>query len=95
MLSSRLAIWMLKGDVVKVYLEAGPDVRAARIVKREGGDLAEKAAYTAERDRLDRERYLKLYGIDNDDYSFADLIIDTGCLDIDAVAGRIVDFVSK
>jgi cytidylate kinase len=30
-----------------------------------------------ERDRQDHERYLRIYNINNDDYSFADLIIDT------------------
>lgn len=76
-LASRLAIWMLKEADLKVYLNASPEVRAARIFNREGGSLEEVAAFTAERDKKDHERYLRIYGIDTDDYSFADLIIDT------------------
>ncbi|MDR1108330.1 MAG: cytidylate kinase family protein [Spirochaetaceae bacterium] len=76
-LGSRLAIWMLAEADLKIYLSARAAVRAARIVLREGGSPEAVAAFTEERDRQDRERYLRIYHIDNDDYSFADLIIDT------------------
>ena len=76
-LGSRLAIWMLKEADLKVYLHACPKVRAGRIVKREGGSLDEIAAFTAERDRQDHDRYLRIYNIDTDDCNFVDLYIDT------------------
>jgi len=76
-LGSRLAIWMLEEADLKVYLTAGARIRAQRIVNREGGDLEEVAAFTAERDRHDHDRYLRLYNIDTNNYSFANLIIDT------------------
>ncbi|MCL2721716.1 MAG: AAA family ATPase [Treponema sp.] len=76
-LGSRLAIWMLKEADLKVYLDATPKTRAARIVNREGGNLDEIAAFTADRDRQDHGRYLRIYNIDTDDYSFADLVIET------------------
>jgi cytidylate kinase len=76
-LGSRLAIWLLVEADLKVYLRATPETRARRIMEREGGSLASVAAFTAERDRQDHERYLSIYNIDNDDYAFADLVIDT------------------
>ncbi|MDC7223061.1 MAG: AAA family ATPase [Spirochaetales bacterium] len=76
-LGSRLAIWMLKDADLKVFLTASPEVRASRILKREGGDLQEQMDKTAARDKRDHERYLKLYNLNNDDYAFADLIINT------------------
>lgn len=76
-LGSRLAVWMLSEADLKVYLTASLDERARRIQQREGGDIAEVKRRTQERDRLDRERYLRLYNIDNDDTSAADLVIDT------------------
>ena len=76
-LGSRLAIWMLKEADLKVYLTASPEVRAGRIHYREGGDRAHQMERTALRDKRDHERYLKLYNLDNDDYHFADLIINT------------------
>jgi cytidylate kinase len=94
-LGSRLAIWMLKEAGFKVYLRAKPETRAARIVKREGGSLEEVAAFTAERDRQDRERYLRIYQIDNDLYDFADLVIDTDDLDPAQIAALIVEGVRK
>jgi len=76
-LGSRLAIWVLKDADLKVYLEASLDERAVRIRKREGGEPEHQRTATKERDARDHARYLKLYGIDNDEYSFADMIIQT------------------
>lgn len=89
-LGSRLAIWMLKEADVKVYLYAEAEIRARRIVNREGGQLDEVAAFTDKRDRQDRARYLSLYHIDTDDYSFADLIINTGKLTPEEIVDLIV-----
>jgi len=90
-LGSRLAIWMLKEADLKVYLTASAQTRAQRIVNREGGNLDEVAAFTAERDRQDHGRYLQLYNIDTDNYDFADLIIETG----DITPQQIVDLIVK
>lgn len=76
-LGSRLAIWMLKQADLKVYLTASPTERARRIQQREGGSIEDVLAKTRERDHRDRNRYLKLYNIDNDDTSQADLVINT------------------
>jgi cytidylate kinase len=75
-LGSRLAIWMLKEADLKVYLNAHPYIRAQRIVNRESGNLDEVAAFTAQRDKQDHDRYLRIYNIDTDNYNFADLVID-------------------
>jgi cytidylate kinase len=90
-LGSRLAIWMLKEADLKVYLRAKPLTRAQRILKREGGDLKAVAAFTEERDKQDRERYIRIYQIDNDDYHFADLCIDTDEIEPLAIAGLIIE----
>ena len=76
-LGSRLAIWLLKEADLKVYLYASSDVRAKRVLEREGGNLQEIKDFTAMRDAEDSRRYKKLYNIDNNDYQFADLVIDT------------------
>ena len=89
-LGSRLAIWMLEEADLKVYLEASPQVRVRRIIKREGGVFDEVAAFTAERDRQDHGRYLRIYNIDNDDYSFAHLIVNTDIHTPDEIVDMIV-----
>ena len=76
-LGSRLAIWMLKEADLKVYLYASDETRAKRIFNREGGDLQAIKDFTAMRDREDTGRYKDFYGIDNNDYQFVDIIIDT------------------
>jgi cytidylate kinase len=89
-LGSRLAIWLLRDHAFTVYLDAQPEIRAARIAMREGYTHADSLARMLARDKRDRERYLRLYDWDVDDHSFARLIIDTGSLDPKAVAERIV-----
>ena len=77
-LGSRLAVWVLREEAnLKVFLDASEEERARRIQKREGGTLAQKLKETRIRDQNDHERYLKLYGIDNNDYGFCDIIVDT------------------
>ncbi len=88
-LGSRLAIWLLPDADLKVYLTASLPVRSERIARREGKSVEQAMAETVERDRLDRARYLALYGIDNDQYDFADLVIDTEAHDEYTVAGLI------
>ncbi|MDR2246533.1 MAG: cytidylate kinase family protein [Treponema sp.] len=90
-LGSRLAIWMLKDADLKVFLTASPDIRVKRILNREGGDPAMVAAFTEDRDKQDRERYIKNYNIDNDKYDFADLIIKTD----DLAPAAIVDIIVR
>ena len=94
-LGSRLAIWMLGDADLKVYLTAKPEIRAARIVKREGGNFEEVAAFTRDRDRQDHSRYLRIYNIDNYNNDFADLFIDTDHLDPDQIAQLIIEAAEK
>lgn len=89
-LGSRLAIWVLKDADLKVYLEASLESRARRIMKREGGSLEEQLEATRQRDSRDRDRYLRLYQIDNDEYAFADMIINTDTSTQHEVADMII-----
>jgi cytidylate kinase len=94
-LGSRLAIWMLEEADLKVYLTASAKIRAERIVKREGGNLNEVAAFTDERDRQDHSRYLRIYNIDNDNYQFTHLVIDTDYNDPVAIVQMILTEAEK
>ena len=94
-LGSRLAIWMLKEADLKVYLYASPEVRAERILNREGGDLQQIKDFTSMRDEEDSRRYKKLYNIDNNDYSFADLVIDTAKYNPEQIVDLIVEELKK
>ena len=90
-LSSRLAVWLLR-DVAdfKVYLDFPLDVRAERIYNREGGSLEEKREETRERDSENERRYKRIYGIDMRDFpSFCDLTIKDYNLSAKEVAEEI------
>ncbi len=76
-LGSRLAIWNMKDADLKVYLTASDEERARRITSREGGDMQAQLEKTRARDAKDTARYKRIYGIDNNDVSVADLVIDT------------------
>ncbi|GHU31441.1 cytidylate kinase [Spirochaetia bacterium] len=89
-LGSRLAIWMLPEADLKIYLRAAAETRVRRIVNREGGDFDTVAAVTAERDRQDRERYQRIYGIDNDEYEFA-WVIDVDSINPKEITRQIVE----
>ncbi|GMO66187.1 MAG: AAA family ATPase [Treponemataceae bacterium] len=88
-LGSRLAIWMLPEANLKVYLEASAEVRAQRIFAREGGSIEDIKSFTALRDSEDTMRYKKLYNIDNTDYAFADMVIDTAKYSAEEIATMI------
>jgi CMP/dCMP kinase len=94
-LGSRLAIWVLKDADLKVYLKASPETRAARIVQREGGSVEEKMEETHRRDSRDNARYKKIYGIENEKYDFADLIVDADSNDQYEIADIIVSKVES
>ena len=94
-LGSRLAIWMLKDADLKVFLTAPPEIRASRIFSREGGTLLSQTAKTSARDERDHLRYKKLYEINNDDFSFVNLIIDTSNYDAQGVANLIIEKVKN
>jgi cytidylate kinase len=89
-IGSRLAMWLLPDAVLRLYLAGSLEVRAARIHAREGDNLAEKLAFTRERDISDHTRYLQIYGIDNDDLSSADMMINTELWKPEAIADIVV-----
>jgi len=94
-LGSRLAIWMLTEADLKVFLTAQAETRAKRIQGREGESLADVMEFTASRDKQDHERYLRIYNINNDDYSFADLVIDTDDISPEEIVGLIIAELDK
>ncbi|MDX9826570.1 MAG: cytidylate kinase family protein [Spirochaetia bacterium] len=89
-IGSRLAMWLLADADLRVYLKASPQVRVDRIFFREGGDRTEIARFTAARDIDDQRRYKEIYGIDTEDLSCANLVIDTELWEAEAIADLIV-----
>jgi len=76
-----LAGWMAGENAdLKFYLFAADDVRVARIARRDKCSLEEARKETFLRERLERRRFKRFYGIDIDDLSIYDLVLNTGVL---------------
>jgi cytidylate kinase len=89
---SRLAAWLVNADL-RVWLQASLEERAKRIFRREvdKGLTYESVLYrTLQRDEQNRKRYLRLYGIDSNDRSDFDIIINTEKLTAEQVSSLIV-----
>ncbi|QFP41566.1 AAA family ATPase [Borrelia miyamotoi] len=77
-LASRLAIWFSKNADLRIYLYAKIEIRAERIINREGGMYSDILRSTFNRDSNDSRRYLSVYNINIDNYlDVADFIVDT------------------
>ena len=73
----RISAWVIGGWAdAKVYVVCPLQIKAPRIAKREGTTLDEARRKLEERDGADARRYKKMYGIDLNDLSIYDFIID-------------------
>jgi cytidylate kinase len=94
-LGSRLSVWMLKDADLKVFLTGTIEKRAARIASRENLTVDQAIAETRIRDERDRQRYIKLYNIDINNFDFVDLIINTEEGDQNYVAAKVIEAAKK
>lgn len=79
-LESRLSAYMLTRNGIpafKIYLDASPAVRMSRVGIREGFTAEEVEAETLERQKSEAKRYMMYYGIDIEDRTVYDLVINT------------------
>jgi cytidylate kinase len=77
--------WLLD-DGFKIWLEASPQVRAKRVVNRDGISIEEAVEALKEKDEKTREIYKSLYGFDlGHDLSPFDLVLVTDELDTEEV----------
>jgi predicted cytidylate kinase len=91
---SRLAGWIAHNEglaAVIVWIDCDPQLRAQRVAAREGVSIERALADNEERQRVERGRYLALYGVDLADLSIYDLVLDSGELRPSQLADWIVD----
>ncbi|MEM4348126.1 MAG: cytidylate kinase family protein [Candidatus Anstonellaceae archaeon] len=72
-----LGPWMIKDADLKIWLNASAAARAQRIAQRDGMTSEEAQQHISQRDESNRQRYLRIYGIDIYDHSGFDLVINT------------------
>ncbi len=92
-IDGKLTVRMLKGlDDLSVWLKAPRNVRAQRYAKRDDIPTATAAKKLAEKEKLERSNWLRIYGFDYfDQEKEAGLVIDTSR----KKPGMIVDLIIK
>jgi CMP/dCMP kinase len=73
----------------KILLTADLDTRVNRIIKREQGDYAKRRQEIITREACEAARYKKFYGIDVNDSSIYDIIVDTAHLSPEEIVDKI------
>lgn len=89
---SRLAGWMTDADL-KVWLRAPLEVRASRVARREGQEVASARRDLVERERSEWARYKAAYGIDIDDLGPYHLVVDTTLWNAEALVDALTALV--
>ena len=95
---SRLA-WHFANDAFKVCITVKLDVAAQRLIKDASNRNVEDKYETIDsakiaiitRERYERERYIKEYGIDILDYSNYDMVIDSTDMSAEEIANMIIE----
>ncbi|MEM2874947.1 MAG: cytidylate kinase family protein [Candidatus Hadarchaeales archaeon] len=77
-IDGRLSGWTVKRADVRILLTAPLDVRVRRICGRERRRYGEVLRETLAREKSEAVRFKKLYGIDINDHSSFDIIMNTG-----------------
>jgi cytidylate kinase len=97
-LESRLAGWIATSERVpalRVWIDADEAERARRVADREGIAQADALRANQDREASELQRYRTYYGIDLNDRSAYDLVIDSTAASPDAVAKSILTATAK
>ena len=93
-IDSRLSGWLMVRNSIyafKVFIDASPEIRAGRLVKRDGGDFEETYKSMLLREKSEKKRYRNIYGIDFDDLSIYDLVIQSDNLEPSEIVDMIME----
>jgi len=91
---SLLAAWFLKEKAhIKVYLKAPLEERVKRIAMRDGKSVEEAKRETLIRETSERDRFKRYYGVDIDDLSVYDLVINTSLADEESLKRALIQIV--
>ncbi|MEM3615066.1 MAG: AAA family ATPase [Candidatus Methanomethylicia archaeon] len=95
-LDGHLTGWIAKDKAdIKIYLTAPIEERAKRIAKRDEKSFEESLKDIIYREKSNRMRYKKYYGIDVNDISIYDVILNTGKWDVEDVSSTLIYLIKK
>jgi len=82
-------------DAFKVFITASRKTRASRIAQREGTSREEELNRLKSREDSEKRRYLEFYGIDIDDLSVYDLVVDSNDISAQRVSEIVLEEIRK
>lgn len=82
--------WFFTDADLKIYLKAPLEVRAARVASRDGISHQQALEQVKLRESSEAKRYLKYYGLDPNDLSKYDLVIETSNRDPESIVNIIL-----
>jgi cytidylate kinase len=85
-IDATLSGWMAEDTDLRIYLSCPLEERVRRISEREGRDVEEVDRETRFREENELRRFSECYGVDLEDLSVYDLVVNTGLFDADGVA---------
>ncbi len=95
-LDGLLTGWMAREEAdLKIFLTASERVRVERIANRDGTSYSAARKATLLRERLERRRFKKFYGINIDDTSIYDLVLNTALLPLEDNAKILERFIRE
>ncbi len=97
-IESRLAGWWAfesRSKAAKIWIAVEEEERMRRIVEREGGTMQERTRENRARAEQDRQRYRDLYGIDIDDMTPYDAVIDGTRLSAEQVRDLVLERIEE
>jgi cytidylate kinase len=95
---SRLAGWwayQLNLNCVRLWIDVNDEVRAQRVVAREGGAISQALENNAKRSAIDASRFSELYGILPQDPEAYTHVVDASEMSIDEVLSCVVNILEE
>jgi cytidylate kinase len=94
-IDASLSAWMAEDPDLKIYLTCPLEERVKRIASREGRALSEVEKETKYREEKERKRFMDYYGIDIEDLSIYDLVINTKLLNEHGISRILKAFIGE
>jgi len=94
-IDATLSGWMAEGADLRIYLACTLDERVRRIAEREGRPAAEVLEETRFREASELARFREFYGVDLEDLSVYDLVVNTSLFDAAAVSRILKNVVAE
>ncbi len=97
---SRMA-WHFAKNTFKIFLTIEPMEAARRVINNQRGeeerytDINDACEKLVERSRIERERFIEIYGVDYYDYNNFDIVVDTTSRTPDEIVALIMESYDK